>query len=276
MFGTVVPINHRLYSQTARESSSPMKRPVRTPWLAAAVVASVWAVVPHQAMAQTGSGDGFLFHVPRASLSFRLGLARPSADSKVFEFTSDKLTVGRGGFTGFSAAADLDFNIFRRLAFQMGAAVSARETGSEYRDFVDNDDLPIEQTTMFRRAPVTAGLKLYLTSPGRSVGTLAWVPSKVVPYIAGGAGVMYYAFRQSGDFVEFENLEVFPSTLESSGWTSVAYGSAGVSYSLSARMGLVTEARYDRANARMGADFQGFDRIDLSGLSLSTGLHLRF
>jgi hypothetical protein len=41
-------------------------------------------------------------------------------------------------------------------------------------------------------------------------------------------------------------------------------------------MGLVTEARYERARAPMSSDFVGFDRIDLSGFTLSTGLHLRF
>ncbi|MBL0172657.1 MAG: hypothetical protein IPP90_18505 [Gemmatimonadaceae bacterium] len=249
---------------------------VRSSWLAGALLTGVLAAGTRPAMAQTGAGDGFLFHSPQASLSMRIGVARPSADSKVFSFTSDKLTLDRGDFAGMSAAADLDVAITRRLAFQMGAAFSARESGSEYRDFVDNNDLPIEQRTMFRRAPVTAGLKLYLTSPGRSLGKFAWVPSKFTPYVGGGAGLMYYAFRQSGDFVDFTNFDVFPSTLESSGWTSMAYGSAGINYSLSARMGLVTEARYDRARAPMSADFVGFDRIDLSGLSVTTGLHLRF
>jgi hypothetical protein len=41
-------------------------------------------------------------------------------------------------------------------------------------------------------------------------------------------------------------------------------------------MSIITEARYDRASSAMSKDFQGFDRIDLSGFALSTGLHLRF
>ncbi len=253
-----------------------MNRLVRSSWIVAALLVAYSTIVPRALVAQSGSGDGFLFRAPQGSFSLRLGMARPSADSKVFAFTSDKLTVNRGDFAGVSAAADLDVAITRRVAFQLGVAVSARETGSEYRDFVDNNDLPIEQQTMFRRAPVTAGLKLYLTAPGRSLGKFAWVPSRITPYVAAGGGLMYYAFRQSGDFVDFANLDVFPSTLESSGWTSMAYGSAGVNYSLSARVGLVAEGRYDRARAPMGTDFVGFDRIDLSGLSFTTGLHLRF
>jgi hypothetical protein len=87
---------------------------------------------------------------------------------------------------------------------------------------------------------------------------------------------MYYSFRQQGDFVDFEDFAVFPSTMESSGWTSMGYGALGVNYSLSSRFGLVTEARYERAKAPMSSDFIGFDRIDLSGLTFTTGLHIRY
>jgi hypothetical protein len=56
----------------------------------------------------------------------------------------------------------------------------------------------------------------------------------------------------------------------------MGYGALGVNYSLSSRFGLVTEARYERAKAPMSSDFIGFDRIDLSGLTFTTGLHIRY
>lgn len=253
-----------------------MSQGVRRARVSAIVAALALFAVPLVASAQTGAGDGYLFHTPKASLALRIGVAKPSADSRVFSFASEQLTLNRNSFTGVTLGADLDVAITRRLALQMGTALSTRAVGSNYRDFVDNNDEEILQNTTFRRAPVTAGLKLYLLSPGRSLGRFAWVPSKFAPYVSAGGGVMYYAFRQSGDFVDFQDLEVFSSTLESNGWTSMAYGAAGLNYALSARMGLITEARYDRARAAMDTDFQGFDRIDLSGFSLTTGLHLRF
>lgn len=243
--------------------------------LHAALVLSC-AVGAAPAFAQSGSGDGYLFQRPAGSLTLRVGVARPTADSRVFSFASEQLTLGDNAYTGFSVAADLDVTLSRRLALQFGTALSARETGSEYRDFVDNDDLPIEQRTSFRRLPVTAGLRLYLTEPGRSVGRLAWVPSKFAPYIAGGGGLMYHSFRQTGDFVDFQDFDVFSTTVENNGWAPMAYGAAGLNYSLSAKVGLTTEARYESARAPMGSDFVGFGRIDLSGFSFTTGLHLRF
>ncbi|MCC6244145.1 MAG: hypothetical protein IT353_14985 [Gemmatimonadaceae bacterium] len=247
----------------------------RIPWFQAALaLACVTAASP--ALAQTGSGDGYLFRRPSGGLTVRVGVARPTADSRVFSFASEQLTLGDNAYTGFSVAADLDVAVSSRIALQFGTALSARETGSEYRDFVDNNDLPIEQRTSFRRLPVTAGLRVYLTEPGRSVGRLAWVPNKFAPYVAGGGGLMYHSFRQTGDFVDFQDFDVFASTVETSGWAAMAYGAAGLNYSLSAKVGLTTEARYESARAPMGSDFVGFGRIDLSGFSFTTGLHLRF
>ncbi len=248
----------------------------RTTLLATALLLLSAAVRPAVAHAQSGAGDGFLFHAPQAALSLRLGRAWPSANSRVFDFTAQQLTLNRGHFAGFSAAADLDVTLTHRFALQLGAAVSSREAGSEYRDFVDNKDLPIEQRTTFERAPLTLGLKWFAKSPGRSLGRFAWVPSKFAPYVAGGVGMMYYRFHQTGDFVDFSNFDVFHSTMESSGWTNMAYGATGVDYALSTRLGLLTEARYERAHGPMSSDFVGFDRIDLSGVSVTAGLHLRF
>ena len=95
---------------------------------------------------------------------------------------------------------------------------------SEFRHFIDNNDQPIEQTTTFRRVPITIGVKQYLTSTGRSIGKFAWIPSRFAPYVGAGGGTMFYSFRQDGDFIDFQTNDVFPSYYASSGWTGTAYG----------------------------------------------------
>ncbi len=240
--------------------------------LAAIVVCTV---LPSAAGAQ-GAGDGYLFGQPRYSLSVRGGFARPSAGSQVFRDATDFLTVNRSDFAGYSVAADLGVRLTERvdLLFTTGAMI--RRVDSEFRDWTDTDDLPIEQYTAFRRLPVTAGVKYRLTSPGRSVSRLAWIPAKFTPYVGAGGGMMYYSFKQEGDFVDFRNLDVFGEKLESKGWTPSGYAHAGFDYSLNPRFTLVTDARYDYAKAGMSRDFQGFDDIDLSGVSLNVGFGVRF
>ncbi len=226
--------------------------------------------------AQSKGGDGFLFSPPRGTLSIRGGYARPNASSDVFSFVTKRLTLDRGDFGGLSFATDLAFRVHSRVDVLLGTGISTRVARSEYRDFVDDDDLPIEQRTTFRRIPFTAGLKLHLRPEGRTIGSLAWVPNKLSPYVAAGGGVMYSLFKQDGDFVDFQTLDVFGSSLRSTDWSAMAFGSVGTTYSLTPRVGLNAELRYEQARGALSSDFRDFSPIDLSGVGLTAGFLFRF
>lgn len=242
-----------------------------------AMAAVVAAAVPlFHAGAQPRGGDGYLFRRPPATLSLRLGAALPDASSDVFSFVSRQLTVDRGDFLGLSGVADISVALTGPLELQLTAGVSNRRVGSEYRDFIDNNDQPIEQRTHFRRVPLSAGLKWNLRPAGRSISRYAWVPTKLVPYVAAGGGVMHYRFAQSGDFVDFRTSDVFSESLVSSGWAGSVYGAAGATWSLTPVVGLTGELRYDRAQAALGRDFEGFQPISLSGVGMTAGLLFRF
>ena len=77
--------------------------------------------------------------------------------------------------------------------FNVGTSGSS--TQSEFRCCLDNNDLPIQQTTTFHRVPLTAALKMYLGDPGRSIGRYAWIPNRVAPYVGAGGGAMWQAQR---------------------------------------------------------------------------------
>jgi hypothetical protein len=149
-------------------------------------------------------------------------------------------------------------------------------TRSEFRDWVDQDDLPIEQNTRLSWVPVTATVKAYLWERGRRISQLAWIPGKWSPFIGVGGGRVYYTFKQNGDFVDFETLEIFTDTFRSSGNSGIFHVLAGAEWSLSPRFYLTGEGRYSWAEADMDSDFVGFDPIDLSGFQGTVGLALRF
>jgi hypothetical protein len=222
------------------------------------------------------SGDGFLFAPPPVTLSIRAGYDRALASSDIFSLSTEQLTLGRGSFSAPSVAVDLGVRVAPRLDVVAGVAFSPRNARSESRDFVGTDDLPIRQSTEFRRVPVTLGLKGYLLPRGRSIGRYAWVPARVAPYVGAGGGMMWHRFRQTGEFVDFETLDVFPDDYLTSGWTRTAHAMAGVEFSVGARTSLTAEGRYTWANAAMSDDFRRFDRIDLSGLAATAGLAFRF
>ena len=244
-------------------------------WAVAATLSALATTFPRPAAAQ-GSGDGFLFQPPRVTLTLRGGYDRALAGSDIFSFTTDQLTLSRGDFSGGAVGADLAVRVLPRLDVVVGASYTGTTSRSEFRHFVDQDDLPIEQSTTFRRLPITVSLKGYLQPRGRSVGRLAWIPSRFAPFVGAGAGVMKYRFNQEGDFVDFDTQAVFYDRFVSTDWTPTAHAFAGVDYSLTPRFALTGETRYTWARGDVGQDFSGFKPIDLSGVSATAGLTVRF
>ncbi|HET7553862.1 MAG TPA: hypothetical protein VFK04_21400 [Gemmatimonadaceae bacterium] len=232
-------------------------------------------LAPAAAVAQD-MGDGFFFREPVATWSVRAGYGVANAGSDIFSFTSRQLTLEKSDFSGVNIGSDLDFRLASRLTLGLGIWYEGRSTPSEYRDFVDQDDLPIEQTTKFRRMPLTASLKFYVTPRGRSIGHFAWIPTKVAPYIGAGGGAMWYSFEQKGDFIDQPSMDVFHDTVKSEGWTPEGHAMAGVDVSLTPRFVLTGEGRYTYAKAKMDEDFIDFDKIDLSGFAITAGLAIRF
>jgi len=229
--------------------------------------------IPEGAAAQKAD---FLFKHPTVTLGARFGYALPRAGSEIFDFTREQLTVEKRDFNAFSVGGDLSVRLTDRLDATLALGVAWSDARSEFRDFVDNDDLPIEQTTSFTRVPVTVGLKAYLLERGRSISRLAWVPNRWAPYLGAGAGIVWYQFEQVGDFVDFETLEIFFDTFESRGSSPLAYVAAGSDFSVGPRWLLVGEVRYSWASAAMGRDFTDFDNIDLTGVKATVGVSVRF
>jgi hypothetical protein len=50
----------------------------------------------------------------------------------------------------------------------------------------------------------------------------------------------------------------------------------GIDYSLNPRFALTGEARYTWAQGSLSHDFQGFQKLDLSGFSTSIGVAVRY
>lgn len=225
--------------------------------------------------ARAQHGNGYLFTAPDARITLRGGYALATAGSDLFSFATDELTLKKRDFSALTGGIELAVPISSRFDISLDAAYSRSSKGSEFRHFIDNNDRPIEQTTVFERTPVMVNLRYNLAPTGRSIGKLAWIPTTFVPYVGAGAGFMWYRFNQQGDFVNFANNNVFHSELNSSNWTSAAQAIGGVEISLTPIMALTTDARYLFARSQLSGDFGGFDKIDLSGVSATIGLTFR-
>ena len=82
--------------------------------------------------------------------------------------------------------------------------------------------------------------------------------------------------HQWGNFVDPADTIIFTDTYASESWTGTAHVFAGADLPLGPRFVLSAEARYTWATTPLGPDFSGFGDMDLSGLSVTVGVGVRF
>lgn len=218
------------------------------------------------------TGPDFLFGAPKGSVGVRGGWSFSRTDSDIYDFVRDQLTVEKSDFNAPLLVLDLTLSVTPRLAGMFRFEYSRAAVDSEFRDFVDQDDLPITQSTELTKIPLTGTLKLYLTPRGREISRYAWVPHSFAPYLGGGGGLLWYRFRQAGDFVDFADWSIFRDTFRSDGWTTTFHVLGGIEVKLGRRLFVTMETCYAWGDARLGQDFVGFDPMDLSGLKTTVGI----
>lgn len=233
----------------------------------------------HAAGAQSSSPSGrpdFLFGRPRGSVGIRGSFTFARAGSDLFDFVTRQLTIDKSDFNAPGVGGDVAVALTARLDAQAGFEWSTLTRASEYRDLVDNNLRPIEQSTALRTVHVTGSVRYALAARGQDVSRFAWVPGRVVPYVGAGAGAVHYDFQQRGDFVDFQDLSVFPDVFRSNGWAPSGHVFGGLDLRIHRGLYGTFEGRYTRASATLSRDFVDFDPIDLSGFRVSAGVNLLF
>lgn len=218
----------------------------------------------------------FQLGAPRYFLGGHAGFIFPRAGSDLFGLVTRELTLEKSDFR--SPAFGFDFGVTFRSRFAMVLAMEyARSSAnSESRDFVDENGQAIVQKTVFTQMPVNATLRFYPRAIGETVGTYAWIPNRVLPYIGGGGGIARYTFSQAGDFVDTTTLAIFTATLSSDGIAPTGHLVAGTDIGITKRMFAGFEARYTWGHTDLSGPFKGFQPIDLAGLRIRGGIYFRF
>ena len=231
-------------------------------------------LLPYPTSAQ-GTGQGFLFEQPTVQLGFHAGYARARAGGAVLNQQRRDLTLNKRDFDASSWGLGLAIRGSERLDIALDVRFLRSETGSESRPYLDQDFLPILQTTTFVRVPVTLSTKYYIRDRGRSVSQFAWIPEKWAPFIGAGGGLHWYQLKQEGDFVEEPSLDILTLTLKSSGTAPIAHVFTGVDISIGPRFLWTLEGRYAVGSAETGSAYN-FDNLDLSGFQATIGVSVRF
>jgi hypothetical protein len=235
------------------------------------------------AAAQTGPrpvtpappGD-FLFGRPDAEVAIRAGWTFNRSGSDWYDFVTDQLTLEARDFNAVTVAGEVGVWLPGPFTAVGGVEFTHTSPGSEYRRLVDNNRQPIIQTTRLNVLHLTGGMKYALIPRGRAVGRLAWIPSRVTPYVTAGAGASFYELRQTGDFVDFVDRSIFPALFTSRGWAPAVYAGGGADVRVLRRMLLSADFRYRRASAGLNATWVDFAPLDLSGARLTVGTAWQF
>jgi len=219
--------------------------------------------------------QGFRFRQPQAQLSLRVGPSLPRVSGALFNDMRDRLTLDTGDFMAEGVSTEVMFLAAPTVA--VGGAFQWAQSSalSEFRDFVWENNDPIQQTTKLSRAALSMLVRLYPLGTGESLATYAWVPRRFSPYVGGGAGVLWYRLRQYGDFVDATTYDIFSSRYTSKGSTLAGQVLAGADYWITPVIAITAEGRYTIASTQPGGDFN-YGNIDLSGLQLTAGLSFRF
>src|SRR5262249_44353452 len=150
------------------------------------------------------------------------GWSMAAAGSDIFSFTTHNLTLNKHDFSSRTGGVDMAFRTLSRTHIVASVDYESMNRKSEVRKIIGSDNLPRQQMTSFSRVPIMLSVRQYLTTRGRSIGQLAWIPSRFAAYVGAGVGYTWYRFNQHGDFIDFKTMDVFPAVLQSDGWTPSA------------------------------------------------------
>jgi hypothetical protein len=218
----------------------------------------------------------FFFAEPEGSVTVRGSWLFARAGSDWYDFVTNQLTVDQADFNAPGIGLDVGIALNPRLEAQFGLDYSNANVQSEYRNFVDNNRLPITQQTRLREVNLSGNIKVALTDRGREVSRFAWVPRTIVPYAGAGGGVLWFDVNQTGDFVDFVDFGVFSDVFTARGWTPSAQVFGGADVRVFRRLYLTVDGRYLWAAGELGREWIDFDPIDLAGFRLSAGFNVVF
>jgi hypothetical protein len=218
----------------------------------------------------------FLFEQPRGSITVRGSWLFARSGSDWYDFVTDQLTLERKDFNVPGFGFDVNAPVTPRLEVGFSFDVSRSNRLSEYRDWLDNNRLPIEQTTTLMEMNLSGNVRYALLERGRQISNLVWVPRTIVPFVGAGAGAFRYKLEQIGDFVDFQDLSVFSSVFASEGWTPSAQVFGGVDVRVLKHVAVTVDGRYLWAAAELGRDWVDFKPIDLTGFRVSAGVNFIF
>ena len=216
-------------------------------------------------------GIGLFLFAPAGAfasgLELRLGGFGPRGNSNLFSDVDELFGAQRRDFRGFTGGIEYTHDLGDHLELGVHLDGYGRTVFTSYRDFEREDGSPIFQD-----------LRLHIVPLGASVRFLpAGRRARVSPYLAAGGGVYFYRYEEQGEFIDFfsEDLDIRTDAFVSEGAAPGFHVAGGLRVGVNHDFSVTGEVRYQHARTRMEDDFSE-NRLDMSGTSVTLGVHIRF
>ena len=196
------------------------------------------------------------------------------AEFTLFQDDCELYFVSKSDFIGFTGGAEYNLVLVPNVELGFHIDGYGRSVDTSYRGYTRPDGSEIRQTLHLETLPMGVTVRIVPTSKR----------NKVAPYLGGGVDAVWWKYEEYGDFIDFldPTFPIRSDHFRSDGWAFGVHAVAGIRFYLNRDFAIVAEGRYQWAKEDIfHGDFAPngpglVNTIDLSGVSATVGLHVRF
>ena len=198
----------------------------------------------------------------------RVGAFVPRANSDLFQDAQELYGLKKSDWVGVYGGVEYNASLGGHVELGIGLDGYTRSNDTSYVRYTRPNDTEIEQTSELTVVPLSVSLKL-IANPRRGAFT---------PYALAGVDAYFYDYKAFGDFIDFQltNRPISYDEFESTGVAPGFHVGGGLRVPVGDDLSITGEARYHFAKeVQMNDDFRA-NRLNVSGLAVTVGVHLRF
>ncbi|MEN8153983.1 MAG: hypothetical protein ABFR75_08155 [Acidobacteriota bacterium] len=200
------------------------------------------------------------------SLNFKVGLFSPVLASDLWDINMENLVFQKEDMMDLWYGIEYEHFMGKNLSVTLEAGTYSQSVFSQYSEFVYDDDSPIYQNMYLSITSLDFNFKLYPLGFRRVF----------IPFFGGGAGIYSWKYEQWGDFIDFEYGSVNEGFADTSEYSLGFNARGGFIFRFKRYMGISFEAKYHYLKGTLSSFFEGFEKLDLSGLTFNIGLNIYF
>ncbi len=203
----------------------------------------------------------FLASALNASIVWlKMGLFYPECNSDLWATNFENLILQKADFqtSQFFFEWETSVSPILSVGFQFGS-MQKTEVDSEYRDFTYDDGTSIGQAVGYKIHPFELTMKIYPVQKRHMV----------FPYVGVGLGFYTVTYEQWGDFIDFDGGYSYEGDFVSKTTSLGGSGFVGLVFRPTRGLMVGIEGKYQYLKSRLSSEFEGFEPLDLSGVSLS-------